>query len=87
VMRYVGFSLGSALSATVLEAATPTGAAFPPSSGYSTIAWVGVGTCVAVGLLTSLLPSRRALRPEPVREPSAAEAADVAAAPHDPTAR
>jgi MFS family permease len=87
VMRYVGFSVGSALSATVLEAATPAGAAFPPSSGYSTIAWVGVGTCVAVGLLTSLLPSRRALRPEPVREPSAAEAADVAAAPHDPTAR
>ena len=86
VMRYVGFSLGSALSATVLEAATPDGAVFPPAAGYSTVAWVGVGTCVAVALLTGLLPTPRTSRPQPhVAVP--VEAADAAVAPHDPTAR
>ncbi|MFQ1002958.1 MFS transporter [Modestobacter sp. SSW1-42] len=84
VMRYVGFSVGSALSATVLEAATPAGAAFPDAGGYTAIAWTGVGTCVAVGLLTGLLPTRAARAPEPPREEAAVEAADAAVAPHDP---
>ena len=87
VMRYVGFSLGSALSATVLEAATPAGAAFPGSGGYTTTAWAGVATCVVVALLTGLLPTRGPRRAGPPREATAAEAADAAAAPHDPAAR
>ena len=83
VMRYVGFSLGSALSATVLEAATPEGAAFPPGGGYTTVAWLGVGACVVVALLTALLPTRRPGPTAPRKRP-AVEAADAAVAPHDP---
>ncbi len=58
VLRYIGFALGSALSATVLEAVTPAGAAFPPSSGYTAIGLTGAAACLALGLLTALLPTR-----------------------------
>ncbi|GAB4079642.1 MFS transporter [Modestobacter muralis] len=85
VLRYVGFSLGSALSATVLEAATPDGSAFPAGSGYTTIGWIGVGACVAVGLLTAVLPTT-ARRPAQPEVPASASA-DAAAAPHGPAAR
>src|SRR3712207_9536693 len=37
VLRYVGFALGSALTATVLAAATPSGAAAPAAGGYTTL--------------------------------------------------
>ena len=46
----------------------------------------GVGACVAVALLTGLLPTRAVRRPGP-REVAPVEAADVAVAPHDPAAR
>lgn len=58
VLRYIGFALGSALSATVLEAVTPAGATFPPSSGYTAIGLIGAAACLALGLLTALLPTR-----------------------------
>jgi Na+/melibiose symporter-like transporter len=57
VMRYVGFAVGSALSATVLEAATPPGAAFPGSGGYTGIAMIGLGACVLLAVLTATLPA------------------------------
>jgi MFS family permease len=38
VLRYVGFAVRSALSATVLEAASPAWAALPGSAGYGAIA-------------------------------------------------
>ena len=82
VLRYIGFAVGSALSATVLEAATPEGAAYPPSSGYTTIALIGCGVCVLLALLTALLPTRR--HPRPVEPAPAVAAADAATAPHDP---
>jgi predicted MFS family arabinose efflux permease len=85
VMRYIGFAVGSALSATVLEAATPAGAAFPGTGGYGAIALVGAGSCVALALLTAVLPARTPARPA---RPAPAEAtADAATAPHDPTPR
>lgn len=62
VLRYIGFAVGSALSATLLEAATPDGAAYPTSGGYAAIALVGCGACVAMALLTVSLP-RTAPRP------------------------
>ena len=74
--------MGSALRATVLEAATPDGAAFPPSSGYTTIALIGCGACVLLALLTALLPTRR--HPRPAGPAPAVAAADAATAPHDP---
>jgi predicted MFS family arabinose efflux permease len=80
VLRYVGFALGSALSATVLEAATPRGEAFPSSGGYSAIGLLGVGTCVALAVLTAVLPGRGPA-PEPRTTP-AQDAADTPVAPH-----
>ncbi len=58
VMRYVGFAVGSALGATVLEAATPSGAAFPASSGYTGIAMIGLGASVLLAVLTATLPAQ-----------------------------
>ena len=34
VLRYIGFAIGSALTATVLAAATPAGAPAPAAGGY-----------------------------------------------------
>ncbi len=66
VLRYVGFALGSALSATVLEALTPAGTDLPPSSGYTVLAAIGCGACLALAVLTAFLPGRpRAGHPAP----------------------
>ena len=58
VLRYIGFSVGSALGATLLEAATPDGAALPASGGYTAIALVGCGVCLAMAALTAFLPAQ-----------------------------
>ena len=63
VLRYVGFAVGSALSATLLEAATPAGAEYPASSGYTTIALVGCGACLATAVLGASLPRVSGRRP------------------------
>jgi predicted MFS family arabinose efflux permease len=62
VLRYVGFAIGSALTATVLEAATRHGAATPSSGGYTVIAVIGLVTCGLMLLVTALLPGRDATR-------------------------
>ena len=48
VVRSIGFSMGSTLSALLLAAATPSGAVFPKDSGYGTAAWIGAGVTVVV---------------------------------------
>jgi MFS family permease len=82
VLRYIGFAVGSALSATVLEAATARGQLFPDSSGYEAIGLIGVGSCVALAVLTAVLPGRTAA---PAQLPAAADA--VPTAPHDAATR
>ncbi|MGY1843550.1 MFS transporter [Modestobacter sp. SYSU DS0875] len=62
VMRYIGFAVGSALSATVLEIATPAGAAYPTTGGYTGIALIGCGACLLLVVLTLAL-GRRAPTP------------------------
>jgi MFS family permease len=57
VLRYVGFSTGSALTATLLEVATPAGAAAPSSSGYTVIAVVGCAVALLTALVTGLVPA------------------------------
>lgn len=69
VLRYIGFAIGSALSATLLEAATPDGAGQPAGGGYVAIAVVGCAACLAVAGLTALLPTARSTR-LPVGAPS-----------------
>jgi MFS family permease len=60
VLRYVGFAVGSATTATVLEAATPRGAAVPAAGGYTVIAAIGCGAALLMALLTWLIPARTA---------------------------
>ncbi|MGY1750796.1 MFS transporter [Modestobacter sp. SYSU DS0511] len=62
VMRYIGFAVGSALSATVLEIATPAGAAYPTTGGYTGVAVIGCGACLLLVVLTVAL-GRRAPAP------------------------
>ncbi len=62
VVRYVGFSLGSALAASILAAHTPSGAHLPQVSGYTTALWIAVGVCVAASALAWVLPERGARR-------------------------
>ena len=56
VLRTVGYSAGSALSATVLEAHTPVGAALPDVSGYTTAGVLGCAVFAGTALLSALLP-------------------------------
>jgi hypothetical protein len=58
VLRYIGYSLGSALSATLLVGAIPAGGSIPLNSGYSAAAWFGIAILV-VALLTSTIFNHR----------------------------
>jgi MFS family permease len=58
VLRYVGASLGSVLSATVLQAHTPPGQRFPTDAGYTVAALVGCGILALAGVLSAVLPDR-----------------------------
>jgi predicted MFS family arabinose efflux permease len=59
VLRTVGYSAGSALSATVLEAHTAVGQALPDAGGYATAAWLGCGVWVVTAVLSYAIPHRR----------------------------
>ncbi|MEU6520266.1 MFS transporter [Streptomyces sp. NPDC046978] len=59
VLRYVGYSTGSVLSATILQAHTSVGRSLPTSDGYRTAALLACGVWAAMILVTSMLPSRR----------------------------
>ena len=65
VLRYVGFALGSAVAATVLAAATPSGVTEPASAGYATIAVLGAAVCLVTAAVAWLLPVRATVRPGP----------------------
>jgi MFS family permease len=58
VLRYVGYSMGSALSATVLEAHTPAGRLLPDGGGYTTVALLGVAVLVVAGVVSAIVPGR-----------------------------
>ena len=70
VVRYIGFSLGSALTASVLASETPAGGQFPHQAGFITLAWIGIGICVLSAILGWVLPGRG---DGPGAEPDAAE--------------
>jgi predicted MFS family arabinose efflux permease len=57
VVRYVGFSMGSALTASIL-AARATGNDQPTLSGYTTVLWTSGAICVAAAALAWFLPAR-----------------------------
>lgn len=59
VLRSIGYSIGSTLSAVVLDAYTERGQELPSNAGYGRALIVGVGVWVLAALLSLLLPARR----------------------------
>lgn len=64
VLRFAGFSLGSALTASVL-AAHLGGDDQPTVDGYSSVLWIATGLCVVAALIPWLLHGRK---PQPTTE-------------------
>ncbi|MFD5434205.1 MFS transporter [Kitasatospora sp. NPDC127067] len=56
VLRYVGYSTGSALCGAVLQAHTAPGRQLPTDSGYRDAALIGCVVWVVIGLATIVLP-------------------------------
>ncbi|TJZ59162.1 MFS transporter [Streptomyces piniterrae] len=56
VLRFVGYSLGSALTATVL-ATHLGGTGHPTESGYTSVLWTSTGICVVAAALAWFLPA------------------------------
>jgi MFS family permease len=77
VLRYVGFAVGSALTATVLAGATAGPGAAPSGSGYTTLAVIGAAVCALTAVVAGLAGRQRPSRPAP--GPPGARAAGVPA--------
>jgi MFS family permease len=58
VVRYVGFSLGSAVAASILGAHTSAGQSLPSESGYTLTLWASAVICIAAALVAWVLPGR-----------------------------
>ncbi len=72
VVRYIGFSVGSALAASVLASRTPRGEALPTEGGFTLVLWIAVGICLAAAALSWVLPERgRAAREDLLGEEDA----------------
>ncbi|MFG1811557.1 MFS transporter [Streptomyces sp. NPDC049040] len=63
VLRTIGYTTGSVLSAVVLEAHTAPGRLLPANSGYQTAAWLGCAIWVVTAFVAIVLPRRSAQRP------------------------
>jgi predicted MFS family arabinose efflux permease len=76
VLRYIGYSTGSALSAALLDTHTPAGRTLPLESGYDAIAWTGCGLWVLSAAVSFVLPRTRTVAPvdEVLAEESIADA-------------
>jgi len=62
VIRYVGFSFGSALTAAVLAGHTPAGSAQPTEPGFTLVVWIGAGLSAVAAVVTWVLPGLHARR-------------------------
>jgi MFS family permease len=60
VVRYVGFSLGSALAAAILAAHNSASTNQPTVGGYTMVLWVAVAICLIAAALAWVLPARSA---------------------------
>ncbi|WP_327287457.1 MFS transporter [Streptomyces sp. NBC_01198] len=73
VLRTIGYTTGSVLSAVVLEAHTASGRLLPANSGYQAAAWLGCAIWVVTAVVAVVLPgrataARRTVAPVPVDE-------------------
>lgn len=83
VLRTVGYSIGSALSATILTAHTPPFSRFPIDRGYTVGAIVGICLCALTAVVAVALQVREAnpgTAPDPDGELSVTESVDSAIA-------
>jgi predicted MFS family arabinose efflux permease len=82
VMRSIGFSIGSALTASILAAHTASGSSLPSNSAYTVTALVGLSLCVLTAAVGWLLRNRRASTTPPGTdvELSVEESVDAATA-------
>lgn len=58
VVRYVGFALGSALTASILVGHNSSATGQPTLGGYTMVFWVAAAVCVAAAVLAWILPAR-----------------------------
>jgi MFS family permease len=56
VARYLGYSLGSALTASILAGYTPLGHSLPALAGYTLVLWTAAAIGVAGAALAWALP-------------------------------
>jgi MFS family permease len=59
ILRYIGYSTGSALSAVLLQAHTTPGHAFPSDNGYTIVGLVSCLVWIATAVAAIALPLRR----------------------------
>jgi hypothetical protein len=71
VVRYAGFSLGSAVAASILVGHQSRRTGQPAAAGYVTIFWVAAAVCLAAAALVWVLAGRTS------SEPAGVTAADV----------
>ena len=62
VLRYIGYSVGSALSGLVLEMHTPAGADLPDDGGYTVSGLLSCAMWAVAFVVTLVLPERRRRR-------------------------
>lgn len=74
VIRYIGYSTGSALSATVLEAHTAAGQVLPGNGGYTVVALTAVAVLTVAGVVSAVVPGRETPPPDDLVEESLTEA-------------
>jgi predicted MFS family arabinose efflux permease len=65
VVRYVGFSLGSALTAAILDSHSTRSTGQPTLAGYTMVGWVGAVICIVAAVLAWVLPAREEHAPSP----------------------
>lgn len=70
VVRYVGFSVGSGIAASILAGFTPARHVSPDRAGFTVALAVGAAVCLVAAIVSASLgravPLRRPLRSEPV---------------------
>ncbi|MFD7918130.1 MFS transporter [Streptomyces sp. NPDC059740] len=88
VVKYIGYSAGSALSAVILEAATAPGRALPPDGGYRTAGLLGCAVWLVTAAVSFVLLRRAGVvrtvaagRTVPVPAAGAVDGAPAAVAP------
>jgi predicted MFS family arabinose efflux permease len=60
VLRYVGYSMGSALSATVLQGHTRAGHVLPELRGYTSVSLIAIAVLVVAGIASAVAAGPRA---------------------------